>query len=339
MGHAGDRMPAVSVVMPVHNALPFLEESVAGILAQSFEDFELIILDDGSTDGSRACLERFAARDARIRLLAGDVQSGPVASSNRVVAAARAPLVARMDADDVVDPRRLERQVALMERVPDAVLTGSLFHTIDADGRIVREADYGRLRQGSPFPPFAHSTIMFRRVAFDRVGGYRPEASRWEDIDLYLRLAAIGRILVLTEPLAHHRLSRVNTRLTARRAIVEDEMDAMYRAVTGLEPNVDGRLMPQAFYPVSSIELWQGRSPGVWRRLVRRARLKPDLASLKMLIWAAWADLSPRSLRATMRTVLSLRNRLAHRRIGSAPWVEWRPVSAAACPQAAVRAP
>src|SRR5213083_1372349 len=93
--------PQISVVMPVHNALPFLSWSIESILEQTFSDFEFIILDDGSTDGSLELLQEWAQRDARIQVHQNDKRLGLSGSSNAVVGKARAPIVARMDADDV----------------------------------------------------------------------------------------------------------------------------------------------------------------------------------------------------------------------------------------------
>src|SRR3954447_9691746 len=95
------KAPGVSVVMPVRNALPYLDAAVESILGQTFRDFEFVILDDASTDGSTERLRHWASRDARIRLLEESRNLGPVLSSERVARAARAPVVARMDADDI----------------------------------------------------------------------------------------------------------------------------------------------------------------------------------------------------------------------------------------------
>ena len=106
--------PKVSVVMPVHNAMPYLDVAVESILGQTFADFEFVILDDASTDGSTARLREWADRDPRIRLLEEKRNLGPALSSQRVAEAARAPIVARMDADDVSYPRRLEEQLEVL---------------------------------------------------------------------------------------------------------------------------------------------------------------------------------------------------------------------------------
>jgi glycosyltransferase involved in cell wall biosynthesis len=126
--------PPLSVVMPVYNALPYLHESIASILAQTFADFEFVILDDGSTDGTAAALREWARRDPRIRLVTSPRNLGLAGSSNLVVAHATAPLIARMDGDDVAHPERLERQLAVMRAHPDASLVATLWEGIDAGG-------------------------------------------------------------------------------------------------------------------------------------------------------------------------------------------------------------
>ena len=108
--------------MPVHNAIPYLDEAITSILSQSFGDFEFVVLDDGSTDGSLDRLRYWAERDRRIRLIRGRTRSGPVESSNRVVRESRAALVARMDADDRAHPDRLKLQIEAFAEHPDAVL-------------------------------------------------------------------------------------------------------------------------------------------------------------------------------------------------------------------------
>lgn len=151
--------PLVSFVMPVHNALPFLDESVGSILNQTFADFEFVILDDGSTDGSTEALREWARSDARIRLYESARNLGPAGSSNFVVARARAPLVARMDADDVSHPDRLRRQWEVLERRPDVALVGTLYEGIDARGRRVRPRDRWRLARPTINPPFPHGSV------------------------------------------------------------------------------------------------------------------------------------------------------------------------------------
>ncbi|MBI2841498.1 MAG: glycosyltransferase family 2 protein [Acidobacteria bacterium] len=193
--------PSVSVVMPVWNGARYLDVSIRSILQQTFRRFELVIADDGSTDGTWEILSRWAARDARIRLLRSPQRLGPVGSSNLVARAARAPLVARMDADDWSHPDRLARQIDVLRRYPDAVLVGTLFHGMDSRGTITRPLDRWRLKRPGASPPFAHGSTMYRRKAFEIVGGYREACVYWEDLDLYRRLRPLGRLLVIPEGL------------------------------------------------------------------------------------------------------------------------------------------
>jgi glycosyltransferase involved in cell wall biosynthesis len=325
--------------MPVHNALPYLDAAVESIVAQTFADFEFVILDDGSTDGSSEVLRAWARREPRIRLVESGTRLGPAGSSNRVVAEAKAPIVARMDADDVAQPDRLERQLALLDEQPDAVLIGTLWDVIDERGRKVREADRSRLLRVSPFAPFSHPTIMFRKKAFDTIGGYRAEADRWEDVDLYLRFAEAGRILVLAEPLVSVRHSSVSTRLRDGRDAFEKAMNLMYCCVAeyvrghdytpilGAEagPTEGGKLMAPSFITAGSPLVWAGKRPRAFGRMATRGLLRWNKGSAVALVWAAWADLSPKSLRLFLQGFLRVRNRAARSRLAGRPWVEWKP--------------
>lgn len=302
--------------MPVHNALPFLDAAVESILRQSFRDFEFVVLDDGSTDGSGEALRRSAARDDRIRLFATETRQGAVGSSNQVVRASRAPLVARMDADDVAHPGRLAMQVALFDLHPEAVLAGGCFDVIDAGGRRLRPAEPARILRSSRFAPFAHPTVAFRRDAFDAVGGYRTEAERWEDVDLYLRMAAIGPVFVTSDTLISVRVTGTSTRDLAGRGAFETSMVDMYAAV---ERRAAG---PKAVIAAAAPTMWAGRRPGALRRLARR-RWRPDRAGLAALIWAAWADAHPPSLRAASRLAVRWRN--ARARVEPGRWYRWAP--------------
>ena len=111
-------VPAVSVLMPVFNAERYVGEAIESILCQSFADFEVVVIDDGSTDDSPNILAGLAARDSRLRVLRQG-NSGVVAALNRGLKDCRAPLVARMDADDVAHPERLEQQLAFMKANPE----------------------------------------------------------------------------------------------------------------------------------------------------------------------------------------------------------------------------
>ncbi len=203
--------PLVSVLLPVYNAERFIAAAVGSILNQTFGDLELIVVNDGSTDGSLAILERMAAADARVGLISRP-NTGYVPALNEALAVARGDLVARMDADDVSLPTRLERQVAYLADHPDCVMLGTHVAQMDADGAVIgpmsdvqfgHEAiDRALMNRGWSV---VHPTIMARAWAVRQVGGYRPELCPNEDHDLFLRLAEVGRVENLPDVLLHYR--------------------------------------------------------------------------------------------------------------------------------------
>src|SRR5687768_13534651 len=143
----------LSVVMPVYNALPSLDDSINSILTQTFTDFEFVIFDDASTDGTVGRLRRWAARDQRIKLHENKMRLGLSGSSNAVVTQARAAIVARMDADDVAHPDRLKRQWQIIKHQADVAVVGTLCNGIDASGReVVRVIGGDRYAAPVTFP-------------------------------------------------------------------------------------------------------------------------------------------------------------------------------------------
>src|SRR5204863_1066446 len=159
-------MPAVSVLMSVNDGAPWVAEAVASVLAQSAGDLELIVVDDGSSDATPDLLA--AVRDVRLRVLR-QARTGLTRALNRALGAARADLVARLDADDVALPERLARQRAFFERAPDVGLLGSAAREVDGAGAIVRvvrppEDDAAIRRALIRANPLVHSSLMARRA-------------------------------------------------------------------------------------------------------------------------------------------------------------------------------
>ena len=333
-------VPLISVVMPVHNSGPFLEESVRSLLGQSLSDFELILGDDGSNDGSGALLDRLAGEDARIRLLRRPAKSGLANSANWVVGEARAPLVAIAHGDDVSFPRRLERLAGLLQRHPEASAAATPAVGIDEAGRPVQPANLWRLLHASPFAPFAHSSVMFRRAAFDAAGGYRARCDYWEDLDLWWRMADLGPILVLPEPLVGYRHWEGSVRGSEGVSETERALGLMYRcadrywrhedydellAAESGRAGAPCRVRPRVFVARSWLSVWRGKRPGVLGHIVRRGRLRFDGDTLVSLAFVGWATLSPLTLRLFLRGVLRARNRLAILLLRGAGHVRWRP--------------
>lgn len=310
----------VSVVMPVHNALPHLDAAVRSILDQSHRAIEFVIYDDGSTDGSAERLRHWAGQDSRIRFHAGDRNLGPAHSSNLVVEKASSRIVARMDADDVSHPDRIARQLAILDANSEVGLVGTLCEIIDAAGRKLRDPEPWRVIRTSWFAPFPHGSIMFRRELFDRVGGYRAQCEYWEDQDLVLRMAAETDILVIPQPLYQHRQSTASTRVASDQERVERAVDLMYRSMARLGEHrgyddllvatdpASRKLDPRVFISLGSLVLWSGGRPRLLRRLLSRAQLGLDLKSAAAVVWAGWASASPASLRLFLRLLVRARN-------------------------------
>lgn len=326
----------VSVVMPVFNALPHLDAAIDSILAQTHRNFEFVIFDDGSTDGSAERLRYWASRDDRIRLIHADRNLGPALSSQRVASAATAPIVARMDADDISYPTRLTEQLAVLRQRTDVGVVGSLCDFIDSQGRNLREAEGWRLARRSMFVPFAHGVAMYRREIFDRVGGYRRECEFWEDQDLIARMAAVTPVLVIPHALYQVRLITTSTRVASDQERLERAVDLMYRSVARLEhhrnyedllanpPPPGSKVSPRVFVSLGSQILWAGGKPRMFRRLLRRGKLRLDLTTVTSLVWTAWASASPATLRLFLRGLLLVRNSSAFKIHTERP-VAWSP--------------
>lgn len=203
--------PLVSVLMPAYNAERYVAEAVESILAQTFTDFEFLIIDDGSTDRTRAILERFAARDDRIRLVSRP-NTGHVVALNQMLANARGKLLARMDADDVALPDRFAAQVKFLRDHPEVVCVGGHYQVIDAKGRPLwintppeRDEEIQRMALSGRCPINHPSVMMRARVARD-VGGYREEMIVAQDLDLWLRMGERGQLANLPKVVLRYRL-------------------------------------------------------------------------------------------------------------------------------------
>ena len=208
------RTPALSVAMSVFNGERFLRPAIESVLAQGFADFEFLILDDGSRDSSVAIAREYERRDSRVRVIERE-NRGLVASLNQLLAESRAPIVARMDADDICMPDRFAKQMAFLADNPDYGVVGSWSRDIDVDGQpmqvegvdhpVTHEDLLQAIETGGQL--LCHPSVMYRRDIVLDVGSYHAAFRHCEDFDLWLRLASRTRMGNLPERLLNYRRS------------------------------------------------------------------------------------------------------------------------------------
>ncbi len=204
----------VSVLMAVYNGAGTVDEAMGSILAQSFRDWELIVVDDGSTDDTRKRLERYD--DPRIRVLYNAANSGLSASLNVAFRASTGSLIARMDADDVALPHRLQRQVEFLRVHPEIDVVGGAATLLGSDAIYERHERHEQMtRLLFTENPFIHPTVMMRRNFLETLGGYDESIQRAEDYDLWLRGVTRFRYYNIQEPLIQY---RAPTRATWKQA-------------------------------------------------------------------------------------------------------------------------
>lgn len=203
-----EKIPDVSVVMPVFNGAEYIREAIESLLGQTMTNFELIVVNDGSTDDSAAIVASY--NDPRIRLIDRAVNLGLTITRNEGVSAARGEFIAMLDCDDVALPARLEKQLAYMQHHPECGLLGSWFYLIDQNGQVEREQRV--VFESAQIPVnllfhnvFGQSTVMLRRSLLPE-GPYREEFPPAEDYDLWVRLADRHSVANLPETLVKYRI-------------------------------------------------------------------------------------------------------------------------------------
>jgi glycosyltransferase involved in cell wall biosynthesis len=232
------KVPQVSVLMPVFNTSAFLAPAIDSILKQTFDDFEFIILDDGSTDRSVNVIRGFAESDERIRFFPLE-HRGYVSLLRRGLAHCRGEFIARMDSDDIAMPERFDKQVQFLRGHPEVVALGSRVVLIDPYGsRVEKPTHYtdhdqieAELLAGIGWA-IVHPAAMMRREVVMQVGGYREDLAVSEDLDLFLRLAEVGQLANLPEVLLQYRqhLGSVNfTKYEQQKAVKRQIVSDAYK--------------------------------------------------------------------------------------------------------------
>lgn len=189
--------PRVTVLMPAYNAGPYLAQALDSVCRQTFDDFELLVIDDGSTDNTREVLAQ--CRDPRLRTVLHSTNAGLAVRLNEGLALARGTLIARLDADDVAHPSRLALQVAALDREPVLSLVGGYAVNISGDGTFNSMGLYPTSPREISWAccfdsPFNHSAITFRRDAVMALGGYDKSCGYAEDFELWSRLIRSGLV-------------------------------------------------------------------------------------------------------------------------------------------------
>jgi len=183
----------VTVLMSVYNGANYLSQAIESILNQTFPDFEFLIFNDASTDGSREIINSYAVKDSRIVLINNERNIGLTKSLNRGLKIARGKYIARQDADDFSEPERLEAQLRFLDDYPNIGIVGTYANFVDAQGKkiaerktaITNEIIKKDIMSGSPF---VHGSVMFRHKIVDTIGFYREEFQYAQDYDYWLRV-------------------------------------------------------------------------------------------------------------------------------------------------------
>lgn len=272
LGGDSPLIPRVSVLIGAFNSGSTLRRAADSILAQSIEDIELLIIDDGSSDDTPAVAAALADQDHRVRVLSMPGNVGIARSLNAGLQEARAPIVAVLDADDWAEERRLERQLAILDAHPEVAVVGCRMRETDAAGRELRprtalaSGDVGDLLMR--FNPVPNSASAFRREAALEVGGYDPRYRWAAEYDLWLRLAERHRVHALPELLATRQMSGTNVAGTREREQIAESIVMRLRAmrrrrslsgVSGLVPYGISYLTPLSLK--RAVRRWTGQAP------------------------------------------------------------------------------
>lgn len=270
--------PCVSVLTAVHNGERHLRVALDGILAQTFGDFELIVVDDGSTDATASILCQYAEDDERVLMLRNERNIGLTRSLNRGLAWARGEFVARHDSDDLSEPVRFERQARFLREHPDVGLCGSAYYVIDGDGTRVdlhrQPADDTAIRWQMLFRnAFCHTSVMLRRqLVLDATGGYDESCRYSQDYELWARLLRVTRAANIDEPLVSYRVHEASISTACSREQSRSGASISAREIAAVAPDLavteaQAALLREWYYAFP--KQLEGRDIDLARRLLR----------------------------------------------------------------------
>jgi len=230
-----NRNPPVSVLMPAFNCARYLTAAMESILSQTFREFEFVVVDDGSTDGSSEILDAFAKLDKRVRVL-HQQNTGYVIALQNGLRLCTGEFIARMDADDIAMPERIEKQFEHFQRNPGTALVGCEFYDIDENGAILSQGEYPYVTNRVIrwllllCNPMLHPGAMFRRTDILALGGYRQEFYSAEDYELWTRLCTRGTLSNIPMKLMKKRFhaGSVSVQMQEKQAKMTAEISLQY---------------------------------------------------------------------------------------------------------------
>jgi len=337
-------MPEVTVVMSVFNGEPYLASALESIVTQSIREFDVLVVNDGSTDRGPAILDAYAARDSRIKVI-HQPNAGIAAAANRACALVTSPYIARMDADDVSLHNRLERQLHFLRARPDVVLLGGGAEVIDESGNRLFSIDVPTgndeikavLHERNAF---VHSSVVIRRDALLAVGGYRRAFSNVsEDYDLWLRLAERYPVANLADVVVRYRVHRRQTstaKLEAQTlAALGARVSARFRRAGQHDPfgsvdSVSRETLLRLGISKSEIDGEVARATASWAKVMSRAGYHDTAVTLARKAWHVGPDRIVtrddigRFYLAAARASLD-RGRVAHSLLAAVLALRWRP--------------
>ncbi len=295
-------VPQVSVVMSVFNGERYLRQAVESILDQTFTDFEFIIIDDGSLDSTWDILQLYDVTDPRICLFRNETNIGLTQSLNLGISYARGNFIARQDADDWSNNRRLAEQIRYLEANPDLGLLGTAYNVVNSLRNFISEvfppAEDKVIRQVMwESNPFCHGSIMVRAKFLRAVGGYRKEFLFSQDYDLWLRLVELTRMANLQEPLYNYSISpkaistkRAVTQAGSAVAALEDALLRDY-AVRNLDPEKRTQLLGKQLFRAACIAYANQTIDTGKHYLQRLVQLAPEVLEEDKYIVNAMVDI------------------------------------------------
>jgi len=290
--------PAITVLLPVYNAEAFIGEAVKSVLEQTYTDFELLIINDGSTDSSKAIIQSF--NDPRIRLVENEKNLRLIATLNKGIDLARGKYIARMDADDISMPERLERQFQFMETHPEVGICGSAFHAFGKEEGTVRYPEKNEdIRMMMLYQtPFCHPAVIFRKetLVANRLY-FNPEYLHAEDYEFWVRAADYTNFANMHEVLLKYRIHEEKVSVQHRDIQEQNTIriirEYLRKAGVMLNNNEVASLRNVAYASFTHDKEEFSACENVLLKLMEGNRRSPYLpaAQLEKFIAAKWANL------------------------------------------------